>query len=401
MEKIDIWWTLILFTIVSISMTLIFISTVAAYYKRKQELQQDKIKILEISEKKYRSLVESMDDTVLVIGKNHDVLLFNNQIDNAITTDQLVKESVKLGSIFPEEFSSVLRDYFIEVFETRKPVKTEVIYQRDNDKKWLDASFLPQYDEAANIKSVLCILHDLTKRKNLEIELQQAISTLNSQKRMLENLSSEVIRAQEDERKRISRDLHDEIGQTLTAISFNLEYLNHIGLGSEADAADKLNDIKKLVTKSIQDVHRFSHDLRPAVLDDLGFETAIRSHARKFADRTGININFKNISIGKDIEDNKQIVLYRIFQEGLNNIAKHSRAGNVLIDLSLKDDSVVMYLSDDGVGFNISSLDNETSGKGGLGLKGMKERVKQIGGKLNLISKPDQGTTIYVEAPIN
>ncbi len=400
MEKIDYWWTLILFTMVSITMTLIFISTIVLYYRRKQRVESEKLDLIERSEKKYRTLVQSMDDIVVVVNRKSEILFHNDHLSLlSKSTKSYIGQS--LTNIFPSGILVELEKLIDTVFDSGKTRNLELEIFDNSRNKWYDITINPQIDKDNRVHSVLCILHDFTNRKNLEIELNEAIAALNNQKGLLENLSSEVIHAQEEERKRISRDLHDEIGQILTAVSFNIEYLNQASLDCSDEIAEKLNGIKSLIKKSIKSVHEFSHDLRPSVLDALGFVSAIRSQARNFRELTDINVKFKKIDVSHEIDDNKQIVLYRIFQEGLNNIAKHSQAKNVQIELFTNKNSITMVVSDDGLGFNINELDEKYSGKGGLGLKGMKERIKLIGGKLNLVSKPKQGTTIFVETPIN
>lgn len=400
MEKIDLWWTLILFTAVSISMTLIFISTVISYYKRKQELQDEKFQAIEKSEKEYRTLVDSMEDAVFVVNKLNQVILWNHRFCSCFGIHKEVRKGIELNQLFPEDVYNKINRYLSKFTGNTKPKLVELNFECDGNNKWFDISFIPQLNEDKKTISILCIAHDFTKRRNLQIQLEDMVSTLKSQQALLKDLSSEMIRAQEEERKSMSRDLHDEIGQTLTAISINLEILNQAVSLSELDISQRILDSKKLVIKTIQDIQRFSHDLRPALLDDLGLESAIQSHARKFSDRTGIKVDVAKSQNYQKLTNDVEIVLYRIFQEGLNNIAKHAQAKNIMVELETRENTIALSISDDGVGFNIKSLENKAVGKGGLGIKGMRERVKLIGGKLSLTSKERQGTTIYIEAPI-
>jgi len=400
MASIDLLWTVIIGTAVSISMTSIFVLMILKYYRRKRKLEQDNLNTIKESEKEYRTLVDSMEDAVFVVNKLNQVILWNNRFHSCFGIHKEVSKGVGLNQLFSEDAYNQINRYLSKYNGNTNPKSVELNLECDSKNKWFDISFIPQLDEDKKIISILCIAHDFTKRRNLQTQLEEMVSTLKSQQVLLKDLSSEMIRAQEEERKSISRDLHDEIGQTLTAISINLEILNQAVAMSESDISQMVKESSELVVKTIQDIQRFAHDLRPALLDDLGLESAIQSHARGFSDRTGIKVDIAETQNYNKLTTDIETVLYRIFQEGLNNIAKHAQAENVIVELETRKNSIALSISDDGIGFNIKGLDDKAVGKGGLGIKGMRERVKLIGGKLSLTSKQEKGTTIYVEAPI-
>jgi signal transduction histidine kinase len=224
------------------------------------------------------------------------------------------------------------------------------------------------------------------------------VATLKNQQDTLKLLSKEVIMAQEEERARISRDIHDEIGQALTALTFNLELLKNPENQKE-EIEKRIEDCKRLVETTIEDVRRFSYELRPTILDDLGLLPAFQSHARGYKERTGIEIQINVIRDIDEINDELKTVLYRIFQESLNNIAKHAHASRVIIDLTHQGNKLNFKIQDNGVGFNTDAVLNRSIDAGGLGIKGIRERVELIGGKLNLKSKPNKGTELWVSIP--
>lgn len=379
------------------AMALIFISALMTYYRNKQALQEEKYKVIEKSELKYRTLVESLEDAILVISVHDTVAYFNDKFCQIFNTGNNISEQ-DLESIFPQEILSEFSSILAQVRTSKQAYKTELTYQYGNHRYWFDLSCIPQ--GSGSTGSVLCIFHDFTKRKELENELQEAIGELNIQKQRLEGLSTEVIRAQEDERKRISRDLHDDIGQTLTAISFNLEHVNQYH-GYEIDEFKrKLTVVNNLVGKSISEIHRFAHDLRPTVLDNLGFDAAVRSYVDKFSQMTNIRCRLELSADTEKLEDYKQIVLYRVIQESMNNIAKHAQASETILELSNDRKGIILTLSDNGIGFNIQQINQDNLGIGGLGIMGIKERMKLVGGKLSLISNPGEGTTIIVKVPL-
>jgi len=401
MEKVNILWTAILFSVVSLSMTVIFISTMITYYRRKQSFQRKKMAELASSERKYRVLVNSMNDVVFSVDCNEKIILYNDEFARVFNLNG-AKDKLMLSEVLDGETYSMFSQNILDTIQNGTLYSCEHALPINDDTNWFEISFIPQTGDNSDINSVLCIAHDFTIRKNLNIQLLEAITTLESQQAILKDLSKEIIRAQEEERKSISRDLHDEIGQSLTAISFNLEILNQSIQNKDANTSQRLTDSKKLVTKTMQDIHRFVHELRPTLLDDLGLASAINSLARKFSERTGINVSVSDQdSRQQNINANTEIVLYRIFQEALNNISKHSQAKHVKVDLYIEKSWINLSIADDGVGFKISDLSDTITGRGGLGIKGMKERVRLIDGKLDLTSKPEAGTTVFVKAPID
>jgi two-component system sensor histidine kinase UhpB len=212
--------------------------------------------------------------------------------------------------------------------------------------------------------------------------------------RMLERLEQErreagraVLRAQEEERSRIAQDLHDEVNQALTAILLRLE-------ATIADAPeglrDELRESKQLVAQAMDELLVLARQLRPTALDDHGLVPALASQISDFGDRTGIRSSFANHGPLPMLSDEEQLVLYRVTQESLSNIAQHSGAGKVDVELSTVG-RTVLRVRDDGNGFKGAPRSN---GRAHLGLSGMRERALLVGGELSIFSQPGGGTTI-------
>ena len=216
---------------------------------------------------------------------------------------------------------------------------------------------------------------------------------------LLSNLSNEIINAQEDERKRISRDLHDEVGQTLTALSLNLELLKKNSNGN--GMMEELEECKSMVKRSITEVRRVTRDLRPIMLDDFGLKTAMLDHAKSFEHRTDIETNCDDVNDIAGISPEAQTTLYRIFIESLNNSFKHANAHFIKIVLEENTSTIKLAIHDDGIGFDPDvEKHNIKAGKGGLGLRGMQERINLINGNFHITSS-SEGTSICVELPKN
>lgn len=214
------------------------------------------------------------------------------------------------------------------------------------------------------------------------------------------NLSEQILHVQEEERKRISRELHDELGQSLMAISMNLEVLKRTaGTGNEA-LKTKFADIHHLVQQTMETVHRFARELRPAMLDELGLIPTVRTYLRDFAARTGLRVNFRFDPAAEKLARDEKTVLFRIAQESLTNIAKHAHASRVDCSICQDGDAICLRVADDGKASQGDLLESARK-KGRLGLLGMEERVGLVGGTFSIESQAGKGTTVCVTIPRN
>lgn len=405
-SSVDFLWTLIIGTMVLLLLAIIIIASVMASHRQQVQVQREKLRalqeseqVLRESEKKYRTLVESMEEAVFVVDVSGKILFTNTRFTQLIRSTKGKIIGKKLPDVFPGKETDKLMNCLDRVFATWKGDKTEHQFKMDYDSYWFETTLVPQFDRERNIVSVLGISRDMTERRKMEDQLKDLVVTLRSQQETLKSLSSEVIRAQEAERQRISRELHDEIGQALTAISLNLEMIKQQHTGERKDLTIRITDCRELVEKTMGDIHRFSYELRPSMLDDLGLLPAMQSHGRSFIQRTGIDVNISGSQSVENLDNEMKTVLYRVFQEGLNNIAKHADAHSVDIDISKQGGIISLQISDDGKGFDVDKLPSVDPGKGGLGLQGIRERVSFVGGHLSLVSKPGAGTTLIVDIP--
>jgi PAS domain S-box-containing protein len=248
---------------------------------------------------------------------------------------------------------------------------------------------------------------EIVRRKTVETALKKSeqysrqllAKSLGLQKQ-LRDLSRQILVAQEEERKRISRELHDEIAQILTGVSLHLAVLAHQDEVDAKDLKKKIVRTRRLVMKSLNTVHKFAGQLRPAVLDDLGLIPALRSHVRSYAKRTGLAIHFTDYTRGKteQLDSVKRTVLYRVAQEALTNAAKHAQASLVNVAIQKLRGVICLEVKDDGKSFAMQGVPAPGKKKH-LGLLGMRERVEMVGGHFTVECSPGHGTTIRAEIP--
>jgi signal transduction histidine kinase len=201
-----------------------------------------------------------------------------------------------------------------------------------------------------------------------------------------------VVSAQEGERRRLARELHDETGQALTSILLGLKPLEE-ALGDEA-SANAVANLRELVVATLQDVRRLAVELRPAVLDDFGLASALERLTETFAEQTGLVVDFESALGRERLPSDTETALYRIVQESLTNVVKHARARRVSISMTRKAGFVTAVIEDDGIGFDSGHAHEDS-----FGLSGMRERVALLDGSLEVESSADRGTTIAVEVP--
>ena len=247
---------------------------------------------------------------------------------------------------------------------------------------------------------------EITQRKTAEAALKkserhysQLLEQSDRLQEQLRRMSRQILSAQEEERKKISRELHDVIAQTLTGINVGLAALKKEA-GVNTNGLDRnITRTQRLVDKSVDIVHRFARELRPAVLDDLGLIPALHTFMKDFTARTGVHTHLTAFAGVEQLDTARRTVLYRVAQEALTNVSRHARASRVEVTLQKLPDGIGMKISDDGKSFSVERTLHANRGKR-LGLLGMKERLEMVGGKFGVESAPGKGTTIEAQIPL-
>jgi signal transduction histidine kinase len=216
----------------------------------------------------------------------------------------------------------------------------------------------------------------------------------------LRALTRRLVQAEEAERRRIARELHDRVGQNLSALNINLDIL--LGRLAEGELRRRLEDSLKLVDATLQSIENVMADLRPALLDEYGLAAAIEWYGREYAERTGIQVEVTAVQAdvaaaqgAAGLPGDASVALFRIAQEALNNAAKHSAAKRITVELEERGGELVLSISDDGKGF-----DPANAPRGRWGMTTMRERAEAAGGRLTVDSVPGKGTTVRATLPL-
>ncbi|WP_050025822.1 sensor histidine kinase [Verrucomicrobium sp. BvORR034] len=247
--------------------------------------------------------------------------------------------------------------------------------------------------------------HEIVHRKSVEASLitsemtsSQLLKKSRHMQEDLRHLSRRLLTVQEEERKRISRELHDVVAQALTSINLRLITLKTESNLNARNLRRRIAMTQRVIERSVEIVHRFARDLRPTLLDDLGLIPALKSYLTSYMQRTGIRVSFSVSPTIDTIDSTRRTVLYRVAQEALTNVARHAKASQANVSIRLHANTVSMQIHDNGRGFQVEGNAFARSSKC-LGLLGMKERVEMVGGTFAVTSAPGKETTVQVELP--
>jgi len=343
---------------------------------------------LRASEKAYRELFENAHDAIIIQDLEGKILMTN-------------AAGLKLGGYAEEEMiGRNVREFLTPAgMDVAKQVKHRLLQGEVIDRAY-DQQFKKNDGSLAHVKLTTSLIVSGRRPQGF----QHIARDVTEEKRLEENLRfylQEAARAQEEERKRIARDLHDETAQELVALSRELDKLA-IRYGRRGkNSTEQIRELQNGVGKVLDGVRRFSQDLRPSVLDDLGLIPALQWLATDTEKRFGIEVRMDIIGDEYRMSPEAELLLFRIAQEALRNVWRHSSASQACLTMEFNEGTVKLCVRDNGKGFEIPERAGDLAKQGKLGLAGMQERARLLGGTLELESRPGEGACISVEMPIN
>jgi PAS domain S-box-containing protein len=338
---------------------------------------------LKVSERLYREIVETANEGIGIVNVDNCVTFVNRRFARMLGHE--------VGDLLGRPMTEIVADADLPreraMFDGRggflEPVEIR-LRRADGDVIWTGVSRSVLHDDEGRFSGMLRMYTDITDRKEHDAERERLVTQLAT--------------AQEAERRRIARELHDQIGQHIVGFALGLKRLSSLGSGSAfSESVRKLEEVTALMAR---DVHHIALELRPTALDDLGLPDALAFYARDLGRRHALEMDVHsdpNARLGSTAET----VVYRIAQEALTNVVKHAGASRVSVLLERRANTVQLIVEDDGSGFDADRLLNFGSLEHRLGLAGMNERAALVGGELQIESAPGRGTTLIlrVEAP--
>ncbi|OGO27612.1 MAG: hypothetical protein A2Z16_11760 [Chloroflexi bacterium RBG_16_54_18] len=251
------------------------------------------------------------------------------------------------------------------------------------------------------IGQLVATFNEMGKRiQSEEIKNHELSNDLRRQVTQRQDLLKRLITAQEEERRRVARNLHDDLGQELAGVAVSIEVIERMLADHPEQARAQLQQTRALISKTTNRAYSLIMALRPSALDDLGLATALRAHAERTLKDTGIQFELNAQELSRRMPPEIEIALFRTFQEALSNIIRHSGAQKVCVSLSERNGSFEGEVADDGQGFDRFKIQTNGQDPRGLGLLGMQERIAQCGGTLEILSRPGAGTRLKIQIPL-
>ena len=340
----------------------------------------------------HQHTVDSVMDGIVAVDQSMAILLFNPAAERMFGRKASEVIGKPLDMLIPERQRAVHRNH-VGRFSTTEAQTRSMAPQLNITGQRGDGSEFPI--ESTISRSMIggklqltAVLRDITEKRRAEIDLSELTSQLRS-------LSASLQSVREQERTRISRELHDELGQQLTGLKLSLSWLGSRLKDGRVVTHEVVGDMRQMLDAAIASVRRISTELRPPALDDLGFAEAVSWQTQEFAKRSNLALTL-NLPGAPYVAPNEvATALFRIVQESLTNIARHAQATRVKVDLVVQDGRLVLSIQDDGQGFSVKAR------QAGVGLVGMRERAISIGAGFKLFSNAGSGTTIVVDMPLN
>jgi len=368
---------------------------------------------LQQSEKRFRALVEGLGQGYVVFMHDLDgkVKYLSPAIESLIGVkpDQLIGRHWKEYVEWTDKALAAGVEWGRKIRETGQPSEPFIMsFRSGGNTRYMEIAERPTLDDAGNIVGIEGIAKEVTEevqateslrkiRDELEIRVEERTAQLAQSREELRVLAGKLLSVQEEERRRLARELHDDLTQRLAVLAIDIGILEG-QLDSSADSlASKIKEIRKRIIALSTDIHDISRQLHPAILDDLGLRQAIQSECVNFTKREGIKINYKPKDVPLMIPRDVSVCLFRIVQEGLRNIAKYAKVKEASVSLIGNDDNITLIVRDSGAGFDMA----RSVGERGVGLASMQERVHLIRGDFSIKSKPGQGTVIKVVASLS
>ncbi len=398
-QKLDFWWNIIIATIVAVAMVSGFVSVLIYHMRTKFRIQKEKLEAIEENRREYIELFESVSDIVYahdqtgrivninrsaeaIIGRPAESLIgstlvelmpryrrrIEKYLENVVTAEDEISGMLPLRSALTGR---------MVVFEYRSsPVRED---GRRIGARGVARDITGRVAHERRIEKSRARIHGLLERQKL---LQEK----------LEQFSRETLRMQEEERRWVSRELHDEIGQYLATILFNLEMLKTSMNGADQSRLRRIEEAKKVTTGVLERIRSFLRELRPPPIREIGLGGTVQALVTDFTNRTGLPVSFVRDECLEELDGDQKINVYRVIQESLSNVAKHAQATTVTIDTRSGADTLEIEVRDNGVGFDpATQLERR-----GLGLIGIRERLALARGSLRIVSSPGRGTIIHL-----
>ncbi len=352
------------------------------------------------SEERYRVILQSISDEVIIVDDAGIIETINDAVVSRtyLPLDNVVVDG-SLNGLFPIDFAQRRIRVIRQVIRSKQPVRIEEKLPLDAGVLWFSTKINPLFDVDGTCSRAVVVTRDITIEKERE--------------RFLSSFSKSILSAQEEERKRVARELHDGLAQRLAVLRLDLRRIEkEIGAEREpgvhareragaGDVCARLREAIDSVNGLLDETRRIAQNLTPAILEDIGLTSAIQRSLREYSSRTCVKVECNLIDLDGLFTPAQEINFYRIIQEVVNNIERHSRATAVVLAINRSAHAIEFVVKDDGIGFDVQRAVASSSSQGDhRGLRGLQERARLVNGELAITSTPRKGTSVSLTVPI-
>jgi PAS domain S-box-containing protein len=364
------------------------------------------IEALQASEERYRGLAETAQDSIYIVSKDDTVLYVNEFAARWLGMPAAQIVGRKRTDLFPGGLGQRQYKHILNTIRSGKAGIFDAPSHAQGKTYWLSTRLVPLKDSAGEFYAVLGVSRDITDRvkaekallrarNNLEKRVVRRTAELEATQASLRRLANQIVMAQEEERRRVSRELHDDASQLLVSLRYSLAALLDNIPGQHDDlAASRIESALNMVDSITEHIRTLGHSLRPPALDVGGIHLCLKDTCREFTDLTHIKVDYQGVDI-PGLPQEVAISLYRVVQEALTNVLKHAYAMHVKVRLLRTKHEINLTISDDGVGLS------ESGASKGIGLLGLEERMALVGGSLTIRSKPGSGAILSARVPMS
>jgi PAS domain S-box-containing protein len=344
------------------------------------------------TEERFRRLLETAPDATVIVDETGRIILANSQTERMFGYPAAELLGQPVERLIPQQFLEAHQQHRADF--AHRPHRREMgigmqLYgrRRDGQEFPVEISLGPLESEEGMLIS--CAIRDVTRRKQAEDELRASHA-------QLQDLMSHMQSVREEERARIAREVHDELGQQLSGLKMDVTWIERRLGPEQSQLLEKMHSMVGLIDEAIKTVRHIATELRPGLLDDFGLVAALEWQLQEFANRSGIAARFRSDLPELPLQPESATAVFRVFQEGLTNVARHAQATQVEVRLTQRAPYVLLQIEDNGRGISAEALSSRKS----LGLIGMHERVRLFAGELSIEGSPGQGTTLTIKIPL-
>lgn len=402
------WWLILTSTIVATLLGAALLGVFLLLGRIRQRSRQAREQLQRESERKFQTFFNTVSDCIYFHTPEGILLEVNESAAQLFGRSASALQGRHLGSLFEKRREPDVEGYLVRLRSTMKVIQGVFSIRREDAGRVtvIEYRSTPVVEDGVLVR-VQGIARDITERTGYERSLRKSerrmkhlLDRATEMRRNLELVSRETMRVQEEERVKVSRELHDEIGQLLATIRLNLRLLINATNGHDPDVSRKLADTEQLAGEMFGRIRQFLRELRPTGLDEHGLTAAVRRFTQSAADAAKVRIALSgDLDAFDTIAGEKRTIVYRVIQESITNVMKHAQATDVTIAVERLEGGLALEVCDNGVGFDPPPGAGGPNARRGIGLLGMEERVRLIGGSLDIRSTPGAGTVVSVVIP--